>query len=478
MPDKKYAIDYQQKGQWLLNHIDEKHILLHLTRWTQCEEVDMGAFKQALAVLIAGHESLRTTFTVNNGVVMHKVHAFESLDPDDVLRVYRVADEDYAFCEELLLTAKTLPFALEEWPLFRVNLVHFQGMTYVMYSVHHIISDPPTMDVIDEAFTSIYASICAGKPVAKGNWGQFRTYFEWKKALLDGEQGAKARELWAGRVAEIKQSMLPEEEAGEPKTMAWLNEKINNRSAGAGKRGVTDKDIEVLLKVTPSGHREGGLYRFFIEQEEFTEFESFSFRNGYTPFMLLLTGFSITLNHVTERNCNLITFSASDREAFDSGNMIGWVVSSAYFYSTIKENQTFAELMEYVIAELANAIENKFYSIEDILKDGNLLVPFNKIVTLYLHYVKVDKEIALQPAAHVTGKEFNINYDLNFHFRQHNNGMEVLCYYNKALYRPAAIEAMSDEYMALLRWFTKNPGEKVQSYALKAPRQNQPVTIA
>lgn len=456
MPTQVYTIDYQQKGQWLLNQVRKKNPLQNQVQWTQYETIDLGVFKRALAALIERHESLRTTFTVRDGVVMHQVHPAESLNLDAVLTVHTDQKEP-AFYAQLLPQEQLRPFALDQWPLFRVQVFVHQGNTYVLYCIHHVISDPFTLAIIEQSFGEIYGSLIHGEPVSAPRCRQFREYFAWKESLLHGAPGAAARTLWVPRVAEIKKSRASGEDAAPAQPYA---------SPDAG--GPADADLALLRSVMPLAPVKGSLFTFYLEREAMTELKVFGRRYGHTPFTLLMAGFSILVNHVTGRNCNLITFSASNRDAFPSDDLIGWVVSSAYFYSHLAADCSFADLLDYVGAELVRAMENRFYAIENILKDGGLLIPYNQIVPLYMNYLLVDQAVATGPPTHETDQVFEVSFDLNCTIRQYTNAVEVACTYNQALFSPETIEALFDEYRSLLHWFTRNPDASVHSYRLPA----------
>src|SRR5262249_19016250 len=121
--------------------------------------------REALNTIVARHESLRTTFTEDDGSptqiisddleielpVKDLTHLPES-DRENEARI--LANEE----------AKT-PFDLVTGPLIRASLVRLSDDHHILLlTMHHIVSDGWSLGILTRELASLYGAFSAGKP--------------------------------------------------------------------------------------------------------------------------------------------------------------------------------------------------------------------------------------------------------------------------------------------------------------------------
>ena len=125
--------------------------------------LDTVALGRALCELVRRHEALRTTFPEIDGAPVQTIAAEVSFAPEiiDLEGVGALAIED-ELAARLDAEARR-PFDLVNGPLFRAILLRVTHSRHVlMLSLHHIICDRWSADVLARELTAIFAAYTVG----------------------------------------------------------------------------------------------------------------------------------------------------------------------------------------------------------------------------------------------------------------------------------------------------------------------------
>jgi amino acid adenylation domain-containing protein len=166
------------------------------------ESIDPGTFEAALGVLAARHESLRTAFTIVNGVPQRIIRPRLSLP---IAFVDLSSTEDAA--RRLTERARAelgRPIDLGSAPLFRATCARLPfGRSVILFSLHHIIGDGPSIDVLTRELEIAYAACRVGiAPSLPPLSIQYKDFAAWQNAAIAGEAGARARAYWLNKLAD------------------------------------------------------------------------------------------------------------------------------------------------------------------------------------------------------------------------------------------------------------------------------------
>ncbi|MBO4274512.1 non-ribosomal peptide synthetase, partial [Microbispora triticiradicis] len=123
-------------------------------------ELDREALRAALGVLVARHESLRTTFGQEDGHGVQIVHPpYEVETPVHDLSGLPGPERD-AEAESLLAAERARPFDLRHGPLMRATLIRLAPTRHVLaLALHHIVTDGWSMGVLAEELGVAYAAL-------------------------------------------------------------------------------------------------------------------------------------------------------------------------------------------------------------------------------------------------------------------------------------------------------------------------------
>ncbi|MBT2458190.1 non-ribosomal peptide synthetase [Streptomyces sp. ISL-86] len=188
---RRVPLSSAQARLWFLHRLDGPNAAYNIPLvWQLTGPVDTSALADALADVLARHESLRTVFGEYDGIPFQRV-----LDPDDLapcLTVEQVAESDLAtavddacrFCFDL-----TVDVPVRSW-LFRTESTAPTATLVLL--VHHIAADEWSMRPLLRDLSEAYAARRAGAVPA---WSelpvQYGDYSLWQRRLLAGRDGTR-----------------------------------------------------------------------------------------------------------------------------------------------------------------------------------------------------------------------------------------------------------------------------------------------
>ncbi|MGM1050707.1 MAG: amino acid adenylation domain-containing protein, partial [Bacillota bacterium] len=168
-----YEASSAQKRLWLLGQIDPESTGYNMPGVLVVDgDLDIGRLEKAFEELIAGHETLRTSFeTVGDEIVQRIAEKVE-------FKIEYV--EDIKENIDSIIRSFIRPFDLSKAPLLRVGLVKVaENRHYLLFDMHHIISDGASMAILTKEFMSLYE----GHKLKKQRL-QYKDYSEWQNEFL------------------------------------------------------------------------------------------------------------------------------------------------------------------------------------------------------------------------------------------------------------------------------------------------------
>ena len=155
-------------------------------------DLDERALRQALAAIVARHESLRTRFVVGEDGQPYQVidAAHEPEVPVDRMATPALQ----AFGEQEAAKA----FDLSRGPLLRVRLARLDDRAHVLFmTMHHIVSDGWSMGVLVDEFSQGYAAALQGQAASLPPLHvQYADYAQWQRGRLQDGRPQALTEFW------------------------------------------------------------------------------------------------------------------------------------------------------------------------------------------------------------------------------------------------------------------------------------------
>jgi len=210
VPERRVPLTFSQERIWFFEKFWPEDTAYSMSLPQELHgPLDLPALQNAMSVLVARHEALRTRILEEGG------EPWQVIDPPGSFAIERAA---YAGPEPM--TSQRVRHTLEQvarqriplsGPLFRCLLWKFSDAEHLLVlRIHHIIADRYSLGIIIREWSALYAAFLEGRdaqlaPVAC----QLADYASLERAVLSGERLARGLAFWRERLAHAPALDLP-----------------------------------------------------------------------------------------------------------------------------------------------------------------------------------------------------------------------------------------------------------------------------
>ncbi|MFP2934905.1 condensation domain-containing protein, partial [Pyxidicoccus sp. 3LG] len=159
--------------------------------------------------LVRRHESLRTTFTSQQGEPVQVIHPASELHLPVVDLGALAPEQREAEALRLATEEGVRPFDLSRGPLFRASLLRLAPDDHVLLlNTHHIVSDGWSLGVLVRELASMYEAFSSGQtPVLSPLPVQYADYAVWQRNWLRGEVLEAQVGYWKQQLGDAPQAL-------------------------------------------------------------------------------------------------------------------------------------------------------------------------------------------------------------------------------------------------------------------------------
>ncbi|MBX0293011.1 amino acid adenylation domain-containing protein [Hymenobacter sp. HSC-4F20] len=381
-------------------------------------ELDATAFAGAVAAVAARHESLRTVFRKNadwtvSQQVLPTGPVAELLTQQD-LRGDNLSSE--ALQAKVLAEIRT-PFDLAAGPLMRLKLWQLGTQEHVLvYTLHHIIGDGWSMQVLFDELMQAYNALTAGQPLRLPPLPiQYKDYAAWLTASLAGEEGQRLEQYWLSQFAEAVPVLDLSPDFPRPEHRTYAGKTLT--------ADITQAEYQALLQLGAA--QEG------------------------TLFMTLLLATNVLLHKYTGQTDMVIGTPMAGREHLDLEGQIGLYVNTLALRSTFSGEHTVTELYQQVKQQVVGATSHQLYPFDTLLQQLNLPLQAGRspLFDVMIVLQNIDSQQAPAMPTGLTISRFGSDlesskYDLCFFFVEEAGAVRVHLEYDTALFREDTVQAL------------------------------------
>jgi hypothetical protein len=213
----------------------------------------------------------------------------------------------------LALKEADRPFNLSEGPLWRTTLLRLATEQHLsLFTMHHIVSDAWSVDVLIGEVSKLYEVFSAGDASPLVELAiQYADYAVWQRRWLQGE------------VLEAQLSYWKQQLDGSPSLIElptdWPRQKVQTFK-GASKSFALPQELNVALRALSS-------------------------QQSVTLFMTLLAGFQALLHRYTGQDDIVVGSPVANRHRRETEALIGFFVNPLVLRTDLSANPTFKELL-------------------------------------------------------------------------------------------------------------------------------------
>ncbi|UCF78981.1 MAG: non-ribosomal peptide synthetase, partial [Candidatus Eiseniibacteriota bacterium] len=199
-----FPMSFAQERLWFLDQLEPGrpvyniHIAVRLRG-----PLNVAALEQSLKEIVQRHEILRTTFSLVEGQpVQLIVPALTLTLPVVDLRNLSETERE-AEAQRLTIEETQRPFDLARGPLLRATLLRLDEEGHVLLlTMHHIVSDEWSMEILFRELSALYEAFSRGKPSPLPELPiQYADFAVWQRQWLQGSGLEAQLPFWKKQLA-------------------------------------------------------------------------------------------------------------------------------------------------------------------------------------------------------------------------------------------------------------------------------------
>lgn len=325
-----------QKGIFFDCQIDDP-LSYNITASIKLEDVDEARLEQALHLVIEEQEALRCSLDVIDDLPLLVVH--DRID-------YQMTKLDFSLepehqeerLKQQVMQEISRVFDLTAAPLFHVSLIKLSHHSYIfLIRIHHIISDGLSLEVFKQRLLEVDQKLAHNEQIEiQPNTG-FTDFIRQENEKLAQGGYNKEKEYWARKMTGAEPLALP-------------HDYTRYQAHGIGK----EKRFEIPASLLQQIH-------FQAKEQEIT------------TFMFCLAAFSVLMNRYTQQEDIVFSSPFTYRPDMDFEESIGCFVYMLPLRLMLKEEHSFAEVLQHVSRELIDVYKHVGYPNNLIMRDNQLL---------------------------------------------------------------------------------------------------------
>ena len=401
--------------------------------------LDVTALEQSLNEIVGRHEVLRTSFTTVDDEPVQVISAAASA------RLAVVELEDLAGPEaerevERLVSAEAgHAFDLSKGPLIRATLFRLAEADHVfLLTLHHIVADGWSMDVLFGELSRLYEAFSLGKPVSLPELPiQYADYAVWQRQCLQGEDLETQLGYWRQQLANVPPVLeLP-------------------------------TDHPRLTEQTHAGRKKS-----LSLSKQLTEgLKALSLSENVTLFMTLLIAFKVLLYRYTGQDDIVVGTPVASRNREEIEGLIGFFVNTLVLRTDLSGEPVFRDLLKRGSKTCLEAYAHQDLPFEKLVEE---LQPERDLSRSPLFQVMFALQNVPRQEVQLTGLSTSpmeidteaAKFDLSLFMWEATDGIKGVLEYNTDLFKKETIIRMIGHFQILLESIVTNPDQLISRISL------------
>ncbi|OMQ33003.1 non-ribosomal peptide synthetase [Pseudomonas putida] len=392
-------------------------------------ELDEDALRASFQQLIERHESLRTRFFERDGVALQQVDAaaefnLQRIDISDVPMAEREARALQIREDE----ART-QFDLEKGPLLWVTLVRLDDEDHqLLVTMHHIIADGWSMNVLIDEFSRLYAAATQGQQATLAPLPtQYADYGSWQRQWLEQGEGERQLAYWKAQLGDEHPTL----------SLATDHPRSAQQLHSAARHSVRlDATLCDEIRRTAQAHEA-------------------------TPYMLLLAAFQSLLHRYSGQRDIRVGVPNANRPRLETQGLIGFFINTQVLRAEVDSRLPFVELLAQTRQAALGAQAHQDLPFEQLLEAFPQAREQGLFQVMFNHQQRDPGALKRLPgllAEELPWHSREAKFDLQLHSEEDRNGRLSLSFdYASELFDAATIERLADHYSHLLRAVSEQP---------------------
>lgn len=432
-------LSFSQRRLWLIYQLDTGNTAYNVIGAARLfGRVAIRTVERALTEVIKRHESLRTVFrSAEPETVQEIAPAYSFRLPRT--RLSNVPEEK----REAVIVSQgqemaRASFDLTKGPIIKAKLLEFgQEDHAVIITVHHIVSDGWSMGMLLREVLVLYDAFSSGNPSPLAELPiQFADYAAWQRKWLQGEVLEQQLAYWLSHLKGVPSFIeLP-----------------------------TDRP-----RLTAPSFR-GAHEQFSCSQKSTESLKQLCRQQGVTPFMVLLSIFSLLLNRYSGQGDFVIGTDIANRNRSETEDLIGCFVNLLPLRLNLSGDPTFCEYLQRVKKITLDAYAHQDVPFDLLIRT---LRPERKLTTTPLIQVLFVLQNMPLPVWDIQGLKIELvtvpmetaEFELILSIDDTPGAFTGMLGYSTDLFNPERMKAMISHFQTLMEQVVNNPEGRLSSFS-------------
>jgi amino acid adenylation domain-containing protein len=414
-----YSLSSAQKRLYFLYRLEEAGRGYNMSQALILEgDLNIGRVETVFKKMIERHESLRTSFYLENSEPVQKVHKSVEFEIE-----YQKKPLSKHSPQDLMMNF-IRPFDLAQAPLMRMELVKLEeGKHLLMLDMHHIVTDGTSLGIMIKEFALLYK----GEELPPLRIG-YKDYAQWQTHTR-------------------QQAVIKEQEA------YWMR---------SFSQEVPVLDLPSDFPRPAIKSFQGSLLDFSFAEEETRKLKALAKEADATLYMTLLALFNILLSKLSGQEDIVIGTPTAGRRHADVEPIVGMFINTLALRNYPLAGKTGMEFLKEVKACTLKAFENQEYPFEDLVdrlavrRDTGRNPIFDVLFALQNMDVSPSEISGLKliPCDYETGIS---KFDLNLNGYEERNQLSFSFEYSTALFKEETIQRFIQYFREIVSSVTAEP---------------------
>ncbi|WP_024882233.1 non-ribosomal peptide synthetase [Methylosinus sp. LW3] len=430
-----YRVSFSQERLWFLDQFESSSYAMP-TAVRLSGHLELDVFRSCVEEIVARHGSLRTVFESIEGEARQRV-----LGADAVALACPIVDLGGVAAQERTAKALSLveeesrrPFDLTAGPLLRVLVIDMGSSDphehIVVFTMHHIVSDGWSTEVLLREFAALYEARLAGRDASLPELPiQYVDYAVWQREWLAGDVQDRQLAYW--------------------------------REALAGARFTLDLPTD--RPRPPVQDNAGRTLSFMVPAALAGKLRELTRARGATLYMTLLAAFFILLARWSGEKDICVGTPVANRRRVELEGLIGFFVNTLVMRGDLTGDPDFFSFLARVRAMCLGAQEHQDLPFERLVE---ALAPARDLSRSPLFQAMFSLQNAPARAFSLQGLDIEpfeadsgtSKFDLSFEFSEEPDGrLGGAAQYATALFERETVERMIAHYLRLLDQIVATP---------------------
>ncbi len=413
-------------------------------------KLNIAAMQYAINTLVARHEVLQTCFSNNKGLPKQERVENPALElPIIDLRSLADEEEKQKQCQAIINANINHKFDLQQWPLFKAELIQTADEEFIfLSSMHHIISDGWSMGVLVKEVAGYYEHYCQqGEESFPAYSLQYADYAYWQSQ--QAELYEKQMKFWQDYLQDVPVLELP------------LDKKRN-------------KYVE----------QSGAHQHFLIPASTQKQLNELANAQGVTPFMILVAAFNILLSRFSQQKDISVGIPVANRNRSEWENMIGFFVNTLVLRNDLSASPSFIDFLTQVQTNTLAIYSNQDLPFDSLVermvnqRDSAYTPLFQVMFSLQNSPMNTHFQLTGVDVEVLAHEQASARYDMTWNLEQKENGIAIDLEYRSDLFSQETMMLYLEYYQYLLKSICENPSLSVDEYLLEEPKRTLEKTLS